>query len=52
VPPEMVHKIIARAMSRPPAGYSHWSAPQLAKAFQLGKTVVHKTQPILPLTKG
>jgi hypothetical protein len=38
----MVQKIIAKALSRPPAGYSHWSTPQLAKVFHLGKTVVHK----------
>lgn len=42
VPKETVQKIIAKALSRPPAGYSHWSTPQLAKVFRLGKTVVHK----------
>jgi len=42
VPTETVQKIISKALSRPPAGYSHWSTPQLAKVFDLGKTVVHK----------
>jgi Homeodomain-like domain len=42
VPKETVQKLIAKALSRPPAGYSHWSTPQLAKVFHLGKTVVHK----------
>ena len=38
----MVQKLIAKALSRPPAGYSHWSTLQLAKCLMLGKTVVHK----------
>ena len=42
VPTETVQKLIAKALSRPPAGYSHWSTLQLAKAMKLGKTVVHK----------
>lgn len=39
---EIVQQIIAKALSRPPAGYSHWSTPQLAKQFGLGKSVIHK----------
>jgi transposase len=42
VPKDMIQKIIAKALSRPPAGYSHWSTPQLAGEFGLGKTVIHK----------
>jgi transposase len=42
VPKETIEKIIAKALSRPMAGYSHWSTPQLAKVFRLGKTVIHK----------
>jgi transposase len=42
VPQEMVQKLIALALSRPPAGYSHWSTLQLARALKLGKSVVHK----------
>jgi transposase len=42
IPPDVVQKIIAKALSRPPAGYSHWSTLQLARAMCLGKTVIHK----------
>jgi transposase len=37
-----VSKIVATALSRPPAGYSHWSALSLAKVIGVGKSVVHK----------
>jgi transposase len=42
VPEATVRKIVAKVMTPPPAGYSHWSCPQLAKQFGLGKTVIHK----------
>lgn len=38
----MVEHLLALALSRPPAGHSHWSTRELAKATGLGKTVVHK----------
>ena len=38
----VVRKIVAKVMTPPPSGYSHWSCPQLAKAFGLGKSVIHK----------
>jgi transposase len=37
-----IRKIVAKVMTPPPPGYSHWSCPQLAKVFGLGKTVIHK----------
>src|SRR6266567_5774823 len=40
--PEFIHKLIAKALSRPPAGYSHWSTLQLAKELRVGKSTVHK----------
>src|SRR5438876_1055018 len=42
VPEKTVRRIVAKVMTPPPAGYSHWSCPQLAKEFGLGKSVVHK----------
>jgi transposase len=39
---ETVLKIIAKALSRPPAGYSHWSTLQLAKELRVGKSTIHK----------
>lgn len=42
VPEKVVAQIVARVMTPPPAGYSHWSCPQLAKKFGLGKSVIHK----------
>jgi transposase len=42
VPEETVRRVIAMAVSAPPAGHSHWSTRELAKANRLGKTVTHK----------
>lgn len=42
VPERTVRQIVAKVMTPPPPGYSHWSCPQLAKAFGLGKSVIHK----------
>jgi len=42
VPEKTVRQIVAKVMTAPPPGYSHWSCPQLAKAFGLGKSVIHK----------
>lgn len=42
VPEHLVRKIVAKVMTPPPAGYSHWSCAQLAAQVGLGKTVVHK----------
>ena len=42
VPAATVRKIVAKVMTPPPAGYSHWSCPQLAEVFGLGKSVIHK----------
>ena len=39
---EAVQQIIATALSRPPAGYSHWSTLQLARELRLGKSTIHK----------
>jgi transposase/DNA-binding CsgD family transcriptional regulator len=40
--PVVVQKIISTALSRPPAGYSHWSTLQLARELRIGKSTVHK----------
>ena len=42
VPKAQVKKIVAKVMTPPPAGYSHWSCALLASEVGLGKTVVHK----------
>jgi DNA-binding CsgD family transcriptional regulator len=42
VPESMVRRIVATAMSPPPAGYSHCSTRVLARRVGLGATVVHK----------
>lgn len=42
VPEAMVRKIVAKVMTPPPSGYSHWSCSQLAQVFGLGKSVIHK----------
>jgi transposase len=39
---EVVRKIIAHALSRPPAGYSHWSTLQLAQVLNVGKSTIHR----------
>src|SRR5262245_50091852 len=42
VPDEVVRQVIAQALSRPPAGYSHWSTLQLATVLNLGKSTIHR----------
>ena len=42
VPEAKVGEIVAKVMSPPPAGYSHWSCALLAAEAGVGKTVVHK----------
>lgn len=42
VPEKTVRKIISKAMSPPPPGYSHWSCALLAAEVGLSKAVVHK----------
>ena len=42
IPKSVVRKLVAKVMTPPPAGYSHWSCSLLAAEFGLGKTVVHK----------
>lgn len=41
-PDALVKKVIAKVMTPPPPGYSHWSTPLLARHFPLGKSVLHK----------
>lgn len=38
----LVRKIVAKVLTTPPAGYSHWSCALLASEVGLSKTVVHK----------
>lgn len=42
VPEETVRRVVAKVMSPPPAGHSHWSTRELAGRVGLGKTAVHE----------